>query len=762
MFDGEGSIGIRKFQSYRNEKKQIYQDGFVVYTSMTNSDIELLDRCVELTSYGSPKIKQRANTIDNRGINQRRDSYGWRLDGNKSIDIIKAIYPYLIAKKKQACIAYTLDILNKSGRSERGNGPVPKESQEKRLYLYELIKRCNQREPIDLPDWIKEPEYETFPGWYLRSDVIWAKCLSGGTVIYAQTQNAEGPMMIKDLVKLDPQTVKLWTGEKWSQVIGWNETPPNPDRKLDSQKRRTHKNRTGEALPLTGELEIHLRSGEKIGCTQDHKFPTQRGLLEAKSLEPGDILQSCSLPEPEYPINPKHLPDTIGWLVGLYLAEGSRSGDTLQISGHINEVERWARLEKLANDYGDHFRFYPTKNGNGANAHIDGKMLLTIIDTYINGKLAKGKHLAPVCWKRSNGFLYQILQGYLDGDGHFETFNNRWRLGFTKNDALAQDLRTLSGRLGFSLRLKRTKHTMNGRKFDGWRGQIRFEQSNHHNTKSDTEIISIEASRARKFWDIAIEDEPHLFALASGVLTHNSNPMPESVRDRPTKAHEYVFLLAKSERYWWDQEAIREPFTDDRMGNPGKYTPHYQIGSDRNDGNQIGENGEWDGSKLGGRNKRTVWSLSSQNFPGAHFAVFPEALVEPCLLAGCPAQVCAECGEPWVRVVEKSTEFHGGSGKAGRTADEVNKNGKWAGKQYGKNIKLGPVVKTKTISFTPTCQCFAPTRPGIVLDPFFGSGTVGVVAEKYKRDWLGIELNPEYIELAKDRIYRTQPALFAR
>jgi hypothetical protein len=582
-------------------------------------------------------------------------------------------------------------------------------------------------------------------GWYLRSDVIWAKCLSGGTVIYAKTQKGDMPTTVKDLVRLDPQTVKLWTGKKWSQVVGWKEAESDQDK-----------------------LEIHLRSGEKIGCTQDHKFPTQQGLLEAKELKPGDILQSCLLPEPEYPIGPRHLPDTIGWLIGLYLAEGSRSGDTLQIAGHTNEVERWARLEKLANDYGDHFRLY-SYNGNASHAHIDGKMLLTIIDTYINGKLAKGKHLSPKCWKRSNGFLFQVLQGYLDGDGHFEASNNRWRLGFTKNDALAQDLRTLAGRLGFSLRLKRTKHTMNGRKFDGWRGQIRFSQSNHHNSKSDTEIISIEASRARKFWDIAIEDEPHLFALASGVLTHNSNPMPESCQDRPTKAHEYLFLLAKSEKYWYDADAIREPALlasyksdmpdttgkaiNDTLGNMVRTTPQ----------------GRTCGAHPAGRNKRTVWSIATKPYKAAHFAVMPEALVEPCLLAGCPARVCAECGEPWVRVVERvkgdsETENRpkaiGQAGYGSSTSTlSLSGNGSYEWSKRGS--------KTKTLHFAPTCQCCPlpstkeATRPGIVLDPFFGSGTVGVVAMKHKRDYTGAELNPDYIELARQRLNQTQPALFA-
>jgi DNA modification methylase len=172
MFDGEGCIGIRRFDSYRAEKQQVYQDGFVVYTVVTNNDRELLDRCVELTGMGSVRLKQRAASTDGRGIVSRRDSFGWRLDGNKSIDVIAAIYPYLIAKRKQACIVYTLDQLNKTGHGSR---VVPTDVQGKKQHLWELVKRCNQREPVDLPDWIQEPKQIVEPGWYLRSDIIWHK-----------------------------------------------------------------------------------------------------------------------------------------------------------------------------------------------------------------------------------------------------------------------------------------------------------------------------------------------------------------------------------------------------------------------------------------------------------------------------------------------------------------------------------------------------------------------------------------------------------
>ncbi|MGB8987097.1 MAG: site-specific DNA-methyltransferase, partial [Candidatus Sulfotelmatobacter sp.] len=173
MFDGEGCIGIRKFDSYRKEKQQVYQDGFVVYTVVTNNDQCLLERCVDLTGLGSMRLKQRAASTDGRGIVSRRDSFGWRLDGNGAVDVIRAIYPYLVAKRKQACIAYTLDTLNKS--KHRSRLGTPEDIQAKKVRLKELINQCNQREPIDLPEWIEEPTQEVQPGWYLRSDIIWAK-----------------------------------------------------------------------------------------------------------------------------------------------------------------------------------------------------------------------------------------------------------------------------------------------------------------------------------------------------------------------------------------------------------------------------------------------------------------------------------------------------------------------------------------------------------------------------------------------------------
>ncbi len=172
LFDADGCLGIRRFDSYRKEKKQVYQDGYVAYTTVGNSDVEILDKCIEITNLGKVNLKTKAGSSDNRGIVTRRDNYNWRLDGNSALEINKAIYPYLVAKKKQACLIYTLDKLNKKKHDSK---TVPKDIQNKKEKLYELIKKCNQREPVDLPSWVEEPKQEIEPGWYLRCDIGWEK-----------------------------------------------------------------------------------------------------------------------------------------------------------------------------------------------------------------------------------------------------------------------------------------------------------------------------------------------------------------------------------------------------------------------------------------------------------------------------------------------------------------------------------------------------------------------------------------------------------
>jgi DNA modification methylase len=211
-----------------------------------------------------------------------------------------------------------------------------------------------------------------------------------------------------------------------------------------------------------------------------------------------------------------------------------------------------------------------------------------------------------------------------------------------------------------------------------------------------------------------------LAAAADGWLVRNKvvwakpNPMPNPVRDRLTLSYEVVYLLVRSPRYYFDLDAIRSPVTRPKASRmatrPSWAAP---LAGDRDWLNRPG--GGTTGHPLG-KNPGDVWTIAPQPFTGAHFATFPEALVRRPILASCPPAVCRACHQP-----------------------------------------RPPVPDGALRRRFPPCHCGAEIVPGLVLDPFFGIGTVGVVAEGLGRDWLGIELNPAYADLARQRLARDQP-----
>ena len=388
-------------------------------------------------------------------------------------------------------------------------------------------------------------------GLILRAEVIW--CLSGGARVYARTSTGDRPIMLRDLVRsYRPENIQLWNGVRWTQVLGWNRSP---DRE--------------------GALELELRTGERIGCTPGHRWPTQRGVIRADEIRVGDLITTTALPERDQPRQPSALDDDdIGWLIGLYMAEGSRSEKTIQFAGHVKEEARHARLRRIAEAYDGSCAVYQTSE-NGVTCNLSGSILRGIIDRYIGaGGTARSKRLRHTVWQRSNRFLAALVDGYLSGDAHFDAKNDRWRLGFTANDEWAADLRTLAARLGAKLSLRRHDHLFGGRKFPGRRGEWRWTRSTHHNVKQDGEVVAIRSSRAREFYDVGVADEPHLFALASGVLTHNSKPngLPESVTDRVRRSHETWFHFTRQPRYFAAVDEIRE------RSNPANVRPQDRRG----------------------------------------------------------------------------------------------------------------------------------------------------------------------------------------
>jgi site-specific DNA-methyltransferase (adenine-specific) len=209
--------------------------------------------------------------------------------------------------------------------------------------------------------------------------------------------------------------------------------------------------------------------------------------------------------------------------------------------------------------------------------------------------------------------------------------------------------------------------------------------------------------------------------LRNKVVWAKSNPLPSPTRDRLTNAHEFVYFFTKQSSYFFDLDAIRVPIRSrQRRASAGSRTPEAVLGvlaGSRGGLVAMAEQGR-SGHPLG-KNPGDVWTIGSSSYRGAHFATFPPEIARRPLLATCPATVCTICGQPWRR-----------SPRA---------------------VVFAPDGRPLPRPFVP-CACNGPTRPGLVLDPFFGTGTVAQVAREHGRDWLGIELNPDYLPMASARL----------
>ncbi len=277
-------------------------------------------------------------------------------------------------------------------------------------------------------------------------------------------------------------------------------------------------------------------------------------------------------------------------------------------------------------------------------------------------------------------------------------------------------------------------------------------------------------------WMLAFALRADGWYLRQEIIWHKPNPMPESVTDRCTKAHESLFLLTKKPRYFYDADAVREEQSENTHARYPKDGPTPPAKAGSKELERPGYEGWRETTPETwlphGRNRRSVWTIPTAPFSKAHFATFPPKLVEPCILAGTSMKgCCPECGAPWKRIVKKDRKATRPGENTKLTAyrcphcdakssiparcgecmidyEEYH----IGGIEVGNRDPQRHVTENTTVGWERGCECGGEPIPCTVLDPFFGAGTTGLVAQKLGRNFIGIDIKQEYCEMARDRI----------
>ena len=369
-------------------------------------------------------------------------------------------------------------------------------------------------------------------GWILRNAVVWHKCLGGDVPIYAKSQGKVLRTTVRELARLP-------LDDLWLPGIdgGWRKVV-----RIEKQ-------------PESELITLHLRNGTKIEVTPEHIFVLSDGrLVEARNLKKGDCLMHSNLPsEVGTPLGTYEN----GWVVGLFLAEGNFLKDREAVVFSLNSTESdfSERLRKFAFRYAGSCREY--NRGNCKTVLVSGEVPVAVIRHYVSGEQARNKHLSRSAFNESNEFLRGVLDGWLSGDGWYDEKNRRWRIRFTANRELEYDMKAICARLGLHMRSRWRRARGFGKEYPCIDAEIRETTRGHFNQKDDYEIIRIEKTKGISY-DIEVDGD-HLFLLYDGTVTHNSNHIPESVKDRLTRTYEYVFHFVKSKKYFYNLDNIREP-----------------------------------------------------------------------------------------------------------------------------------------------------------------------------------------------------------
>jgi DNA modification methylase/intein/homing endonuclease len=526
--------------------------------------------------------------------------------------------------------------------------------------------------------------------FWILNEVAWIKCLSGLTELFVLVNGKPLVSTLKDLIRIDlvANSIELPSYDEagqltWVTLTGWQ---------------KVEKSRG---------LLIQLEDGASVECTPEHRFPVlQKGVIEmvaAQDIQVGQSLLQLSHFELPRIVTSAAIDEALGEFIGWYLAEGSpREPDKgLQLAMAADEREQAERLiEVIQQKFGVVGKIHIYRKS--LHLAFPGHFMVELVRRFVRGEGAKARRLARESFQHGSDFLRGVLQGYLQGDGHWDAQNGRWRLGLARNYGLITDLGVICRLLGYRLRFAEGTVPYQRGRAEILRGEIRDNkddrwsavsleelglpsrrsfQADHQSSlarlRSDyrlitrknpiaqsspaaeqvisgdlrpTRVKAILPTSLRTFYDISV-DGNHVFALANGLLTHNSNPMPNFRGVRFTNAHETLIWAQKNQG--------------------AKYTFNYQAMKSLNEGLQM--RSDWHIPICSGKERIKL------NGAKAHSTQKPEALL--------------------YRVILSSS------------------------------------------------------NPGdVVLDPFFGTGTTGAVAKRLKRHWIGIEQDEQYIKVARGRI----------
>ena len=536
-------------------------------------------------------------------------------------------------------------------------------------------------------------------GYWILNDVIWIKCLAGSTELFCLINERPIVTSIKDLQRIDPQAnrIQLPSYDErgtfvWADMVGIRQT----------EKARG--------------LRIQCEDGSWVECSLNHCFPVLREgkmlFVEAHALTVEDTLLQLRRFDMPQVIESDGIDQALGEFIGWYLAEGSQldGGDGIQLSISADErPQAEALVTTIRHKFGIIGRIHVYENK--LSLVFASRLITVLVERFVRGQDAKSKRLTRESFLYGTAFLEGVLSGYLQGDGGWDALNQRWRLGFCRNEGLLTDLRVICRLTG------RRLHTAYGvvpyqrGQAEIIRGEVRdhveqwsyvslgdiglpsrrhFTQHQRHSLEQirttyklithknpaavmpevaeqvlygdlqPVRIRTIMPGTLRTFYDLALADGTnHVFALANGLLSHNSNPMPNFRGVRLTNAHETLIWAKKSR----EQK---------------RYTFNYQALKLMNDDKQM----------------RSDWRLP----------------------------IC--------------------------TGTERLKNG---------GVKAHATQKPEALLQRIILGC---TNPGdIILDPFFGTGTTGAVAKKLRRQYVGIEQEAEYVELAQARLAQITPLM---